>query len=470
MEPLGNSELAGRVVIVTGAGRGIGRCHSLELAAHGATVVVNDVGVGLHGDTSTEASPADEVVREIEGGGGTAIVNGASVVDFRAVEQLVAETVEQFGRLDAVVNNAGIVRDRMLTSLSEEDWDNVLAVHLKGTFNLTKHACDHWRSVAKAGGDVSGRIVNTTSGTGLFGNVGQTNYGAAKAAIANFTMITAMEMQRFGVTSNAISPIARTRMTSSLPSMQGHDPGNDAWDPLDPDNSSPVVAWLASEPSGWLTGAILRIDGNVVQRVRPWEVDPDVQYRAERGTPRRGRDRHGPTAGVRRHAPGNGVGDRALRSLPSTDADPAHHGRGISAERPGRAERRAGPRHRHGHGSGWQAEHPGVSFTPTGPLADTRSAGAARGSAHRDLDEMPTARDERRRGGDRRVQACDRISDRVARKARCIPPTGDEARGDADVVSEADPISGAAAPSVRRDAHPRGPALDVRGGIDAELL
>jgi NAD(P)-dependent dehydrogenase (short-subunit alcohol dehydrogenase family) len=276
------SDLTGRVVIVSGAGRGIGRCHSLELAAHGATVVVNDVGTGLHGDHDDEPSPADSVVGEIERAGGNAVADRTSVTDFAAVGRLVAETIERFGRLDAVVNNAGIVRDRMLTSLSEEDWDQVVAVHLKGTFNLAKHASDHWRSVAKAGGAVSGRIVNTTSGTGLFGNIGQANYGAAKAAIANFTVITAMEMQRFGVTSNAISPIALTRMTSSLSSMQERDAG-DGWDPVDPGNSSPVVAWLTSEASGWLTGAILRIDGNVVHRVRPWEVDPNVRYRARAG-------------------------------------------------------------------------------------------------------------------------------------------------------------------------------------------
>jgi NAD(P)-dependent dehydrogenase (short-subunit alcohol dehydrogenase family) len=264
-----------RVVIVTGGGRGLGRAHCLELGSHGATVVVNDLGVGLRGEAD-EASPADEVVAEIVRAGGQAHADGTSVSDFGATEKLVASTVERFGRLDAVVNNAGIVRDRMLTGMSEDDFDAVLAVHLKGTWNLSRHACSYWRDVVKSGNQVSARIVNTTSGAGLFGNVGQANYGPAKAAIASLTLITAMEMERYGVTANAISPLARTRMTSGLPVI-----GDDApqgWDPYDPINASPVVAWLCSTRSGWLTGAILRINGNAVQRVHPWEVDTARTY------------------------------------------------------------------------------------------------------------------------------------------------------------------------------------------------
>jgi NAD(P)-dependent dehydrogenase (short-subunit alcohol dehydrogenase family) len=274
--------LDGHVIIVTGGGRGIGRAHCLELASHGATVVVNDLGAGVHGEGADE-SPAEEVVREIEKNGGTAVADGTSVTDWDAVGALVKTTAERFGRLDAVVNNAGVLRDRMLTSMGEEDLDVVLAVHVKGTFAVAKHACDHWRAVAKAGGTPRGRIINTTSGSGLFGNVGQSNYGAAKAAIATFTITTAMEMDRYSVTCNAISPMALTRMTQSLGGTSGSSGPSPAWQPLDPANSSPVVAWLASPSSGWLSGAILRIDGNTVMRVRPWEIDNEIQYRSQSG-------------------------------------------------------------------------------------------------------------------------------------------------------------------------------------------
>jgi NAD(P)-dependent dehydrogenase (short-subunit alcohol dehydrogenase family) len=268
--------LEGRVVLVTGGGRGIGRHHCLELAGHGATVVVNDLGVGVHGDSADE-TPAQQVASEIESAGGTAMADGTSVTDYEGVGGLVKRIVAQYGRLDGVVNNAGILRDGMLTSMSEDDWDAVIGVHLKGTFAVTKHACDYWRATAKAGQPVSGRVVNTTSGTGLFGNVGQANYGAAKAAIASFTVITAMEMERYQVTVNALSPLARTRMTESL--LAGPDtPGG--WDSYDAANSSPVAAWLVSERSGWLSGAILRVEGNEIQRVRPWEIDLDSVFRA----------------------------------------------------------------------------------------------------------------------------------------------------------------------------------------------
>jgi len=270
-----------RVIIVTGGGRGLGRAHCLELAAHGATVVVNDLGVDLGGQADA-ASPADEVVEAIRSAGGTATADGTSVTDFDAVEALVARTVAEHGRLDAVVNNAGILRDRMLTSMSEAEFDDVVQVHLKGTFCLTRHACAHWRSVSKAGGTVTGRIVNTTSGTGLFGTVGQANYGAAKAGIANLTTITALEMERYGVTANAVSPVARTRMTEAVPSIAA-DHGEDEFDRFDPANASPVVAWLTSEASGWLSGAVLRIEGDTVQRVRPWQADPAVSFRTGAG-------------------------------------------------------------------------------------------------------------------------------------------------------------------------------------------
>jgi NAD(P)-dependent dehydrogenase (short-subunit alcohol dehydrogenase family) len=261
--------LDGRVVIVTGAGRGLGREHALELARHGATIVVNDLNVTLTGAAEESPSPADEVVAEIEALGGAAVANGASVSDWNAMEALVHDTVERFGDLHAVVNNAGFLRDRMLTSMSEDDFDAVIGVHLKGTFTVTRHACSYWREQAKAGRPVSGRIVTTTSGAGLWGNVGQANYASAKAAIAMFTTITALEVQRFGVTANCISPIAATRMLGSI----GIEAGSDGWDPRDPANASPVVAWLCSERSGWLTGQILRIDGNTLMRVGGYAID-----------------------------------------------------------------------------------------------------------------------------------------------------------------------------------------------------
>lgn len=262
--------LDGRVVIVTGAGRGLGRSHALELARHGAIVVVNDLGVTVSGEQEAGPSPAESTVAEIEASGGTAMADGTSVTDWAGMEALLRDVVDRFGKLDAVVNNAGFLRDRMLTSMSEEEFDAVVNVHLKGTFVLTRHACVHWREQAKAGAPVSGRIVNTTSGSGLFGAVGQSNYGAAKSGIASFTRIVALEMARYPVTANAISPIAATRMTATAGMGASED---DTWDPLDPENASPVVAWLASEDSGWLTGAVLRIDGNTVNRVDSWQVN-----------------------------------------------------------------------------------------------------------------------------------------------------------------------------------------------------
>ncbi|HZP30546.1 MAG TPA: SDR family NAD(P)-dependent oxidoreductase [Acidimicrobiia bacterium] len=273
----GSEPLAGRVVVVTGGGRGLGRSHCLELARRGATVVVNDLGVSLRGDAEPGAEPpAGGVVAEIEAAGGRAVADGTSVTDWEGMERLVARTVERFGDLHAVVNNAGFLRDRMITSMTEDDFDAVVAVHLKGTFTLTRHACAYWRAQAKAGRPVSGRIVNTTSGAGLFGNVGQANYGPAKAAIASLTTVTAMEMRRYGVTANAISPIAATRMLATMGRPTGP---QGAWDPLDPANASPVVAWLASEGSGWLTGSVLRIDGDIVSRCTGWQLGEGYRSR-----------------------------------------------------------------------------------------------------------------------------------------------------------------------------------------------
>jgi len=274
------SLLAGRVVIVTGGGRGIGRNHCLELARHGARVLVNDPGVGVHGeDGAAGERPADDVVAEIAALGGTAVADYSSVTDWDSCAAMVQRAVSELGGLDVVVNNAGIVRDRMITSMSEDDFDAVLAVHVKGTFSMTKHACDHWRSVAKAGGSNMGRIINTTSGTGMYGNVGQAAYGAAKAAIANLTLVTALEMGRYDVTANAISPVAATRMTATV---GGAERTAETWHPMDPGNSSPVVAYLASTASGWLTGQVLRVEGNVVRRARTWDLEPG-EYAAASG-------------------------------------------------------------------------------------------------------------------------------------------------------------------------------------------
>ncbi|MET7452941.1 SDR family NAD(P)-dependent oxidoreductase [Streptomyces sp. NPDC005574] len=259
-----------KVAIVTGGGRGLGRAHCLALAEAGATVVVNDLGSGVHGERTGD-SPADDVVAEITKLGGRATANHASVTDWDATEAMVADTVAEFGRLDVIVNNAGIVRDRMLFSMSEAEFDAVIAVHLKGTFALTRHACAYWRTAAKRGERVTGRVINTTSGTGLFGNQGQSNYGAAKAGIAGLTVITALEMRKYGVTANAISPIATTRMTADLAVGQPA-PDEGGFDPGDPANASGVVVYLASDEAAWLTGQILRIEGNRLNRLRGWTV------------------------------------------------------------------------------------------------------------------------------------------------------------------------------------------------------
>ena len=258
--------LDGRVAIVTGAGRGLGHAHALALAAAGAAVVVNDVGAGLGGEETGE-SPADAVVGEIRSAGDSAVAIRSSVSDWGACGELVELAVAEFGRLDIVVNNAGITRDRMLVSSTEQDFDATFAVHVKGSYALSHHACRYWRDESKRGEAVTGRIINTTSGSGMFGNVGQSAYGSAKSAIIGLTVTTAMEMRRYGVTANAISPIALTRMTENLmgPSATG-------FDPRDPANASGVVTYLGSRESGWLTGQVLRIDGDRMQRMRAWQI------------------------------------------------------------------------------------------------------------------------------------------------------------------------------------------------------
>jgi NAD(P)-dependent dehydrogenase (short-subunit alcohol dehydrogenase family) len=267
--------LDGRVVLVTGGGRGLGRAHCLELAARGAAVVVNDPGVGRDG-TGGGDGPAADVVAEIEAAGGKAVAHTGSVASWADAADMIETAVSTFGALTGVVNNAGIVRDAMITGTAEADWDAVMAVHLKGTFAVTKHACDYWRAEAKAGNMIDARVVNTVSGAGLWGNVSQSAYGAAKAAIANLTVVTAMEMRRYGVAVNAISPLAVTRMSAQVFADRADDPA------MDPARSSPVVAWLQSAESSWLTGQILRINGRTLIRIEGF-TEAAHRYHAKDG-------------------------------------------------------------------------------------------------------------------------------------------------------------------------------------------
>jgi NAD(P)-dependent dehydrogenase (short-subunit alcohol dehydrogenase family) len=256
--------LDGRVAIVTGAGRGIGRAHALELARHGAKVVVNDFGVSLSGEGTTE-TPAEQVVGEIEAAGGEAVVNTADVADFGQAEAMVRQAVEVFGGLDILVNNAGFVRDRMLVNTSEEEWDAVVRVHLKGHFAPLRHAGAYWRAESKEGRPRAARVVNTSSGAGLQGSIGQATYSAAKAGIAGLTLVAAAELGRYGVTVNAIAPVARTRMTEGA---------FDTSAMALPEDNSPVVAWLASEEAGDVTGRVIEIDGSTLTVETGWRHGP----------------------------------------------------------------------------------------------------------------------------------------------------------------------------------------------------
>ncbi len=252
--------LDGKVAVVTGAGRGIGREEALVLAGEGARVVVNDVGAGLHGEGSVDVHPAEEVVELIKKNGGEASVNGDDISTWAGGKSVVDQAIDTYGSIDILVNNAGILRDKMMFNIDESDWDDVIRVHLKGHFAATHHASVYWRNRSKAGEDVTGRIINTSSEAGLFGNAGQANYAAAKAGIAALTVVEARELGRYGVTSNAIAPRARTRMTETLfggDGMQAKD-GFDAWDPK---NIANVVAFLAAPASADITGQILVVFG-----------------------------------------------------------------------------------------------------------------------------------------------------------------------------------------------------------------
>lgn len=264
----------GRVAIITGAGRGIGREYALMLAAHGAKVVVNDLGGARDGTGDSNVSPAQSVVDEIEAMGGEAIANGENVADFEGAKRMVDAAVEAFGDLHVVVNNAGILRDRMLANMTEAEWDAVINVHLKGTFAPTHHAVAYWRDRSKAGHEVSGRVINTTSVSGIYGNIGQTNYGAAKAGIASFTNIAALEVARYGVTVNAIAPAALTRMTEDLGMGQASDEDKEA---MSPRWIAPIVTWLASEESAAVTGRVFEASGRVLAVAEGWVRGPSVE-------------------------------------------------------------------------------------------------------------------------------------------------------------------------------------------------
>jgi NAD(P)-dependent dehydrogenase (short-subunit alcohol dehydrogenase family) len=272
----------GRVVIVTGSGRGIGREHALAFAASGAKVVVNDLGGDARGEGGS-LSPAMETVEDIKAMGGEAVANGENVADFEGAGRMVQSAVDAFGRLDILVNNAGILRDRMLVNMVEAEWDAVIAVHLKGTFGPTRHAAEYWRNEAKAGRPVEGRIVNTSSPSGIFGNAGQTNYGAAKAGIAAFTVICALELGRYGVTANAIAPVARTRMTEDL--GMGPAPEGVVFDALDPANISPLIVWLGSPESKDVTGRVFLVDGDRISVAEGWHRGPTARNDGMRWDP-----------------------------------------------------------------------------------------------------------------------------------------------------------------------------------------
>lgn len=264
--------LDGRTAIVTGAGRGIGREHALELARHGANVVVNDLGAEADG-RGNSSGPAHEVVELIEQAGGRAVANGADVADFDQAAAMVRQAIDTFGGLDILVNNAGFVRDRMLVNTSEEEWDAVVRVHLKGHFAPLRHAGAYWRSEAKEGRQRAARVINTSSGAGLQGSIGQTTYSAAKAGIAGMTLVAAAELGRYGVTVNAIAPVARTRMTEgAFPDMMAGVDGG--FDRMDPANNSPVVAWLASEDAADVTGRVIEIEGGQICLEQGWTHGP----------------------------------------------------------------------------------------------------------------------------------------------------------------------------------------------------
>ena len=264
----------GRVVIVTGAGRGIGRGHAIEFAAQGAKVVVNDLGGEVDGSGHSTV-PAEEVAAELRAMGAQAVANTDDVADAAGARNLVQTALDHFGGLDVLVNNAGMLRDRVLANMTEDEWDAVMRVHLKGTYQPSHVAAQYWRDLAKAGEPVDGRIVSTSSGSGLFGNPGQANYAAAKAGIVGFTLVAAKELARYGVTANVIAPAGRTRMT--IPLGLGADRDEDLYHWSDPENVAPLVVWLGSAASAGVTGQVFEVMGGRIGVIEGFRRGPFVQ-------------------------------------------------------------------------------------------------------------------------------------------------------------------------------------------------
>ena len=260
-------------MVVTGAGRGIGRAHALEFARQGASVVVNDFGTALDGGGAS-VTPAEEVVEEIRSSGGQAVANFEDVADWEGSKRRVGQAVESFGRLDVVVNNAGFVRDRMFANATEDEWDAVVRVHLKGHFCVARWAAAHWRDESKAGRTNDARIVNTSSGAGLMGSVGQSAYSAAKGGILSLTLVQAAELGRYGVTVNAIAPAARTRMTEEVFAETMKAPEAGGFDEMAPENVSPLVVWLGSSESSWVTGRVFEVEGGRIGVADGWQHGP----------------------------------------------------------------------------------------------------------------------------------------------------------------------------------------------------
>ncbi|MFB6608641.1 SDR family oxidoreductase [Streptomyces noursei] len=273
----------GRVAAVTGAGRGLGRAHALALAAEGAAVVVNDLGVTADG-AGASGGPAQQVVEEIRAHGGQAVAHTGDITTDDGARSLVTTALDTFGRLDALVNNAGFLRDRMLVNLAEDDWDAVMRVHLKGHFLPLKHAAAHWRTEAKAGRTPDARVINTSSGAGLLGSVGQGNYSAAKAGILGLTLVAAAELGRYGIQVNALAPAARTRMTEQTFADTMAAPTDGDFDAMAPENVSPLVVWLASADSAGVTGRVFEAEGGRITVMEGWRPGPTADKGA-RWTP-----------------------------------------------------------------------------------------------------------------------------------------------------------------------------------------